>query len=38
MPFGVQLVGRPFAEPLPLQIGRASEHETNWPQRRWPGL
>jgi aspartyl-tRNA(Asn)/glutamyl-tRNA(Gln) amidotransferase subunit A len=38
LPFGVQLVGRPFAEPLLLRIGRAYERETDWHQRRPPGF
>jgi aspartyl-tRNA(Asn)/glutamyl-tRNA(Gln) amidotransferase subunit A len=38
LPFGVQLVGRPFAEPLLFRIGRAYERETDWHRRRPPGF
>ena len=38
LPFGVQIVGRPFAEDLLLRIGRAYERETDWHQRRPPGF
>jgi aspartyl-tRNA(Asn)/glutamyl-tRNA(Gln) amidotransferase subunit A len=36
LPFGVQIVGRPFAEELLLRIGRAYERETDWHKRRPP--
>jgi aspartyl-tRNA(Asn)/glutamyl-tRNA(Gln) amidotransferase subunit A len=38
LPFGVQIVGRPFAEDLLLRIGRAYERDTDWPKRRPPGF
>jgi aspartyl-tRNA(Asn)/glutamyl-tRNA(Gln) amidotransferase subunit A len=38
LPFGVQLVGRPFAEADLLRIGRAYEREHDWHQRRPPGF
>jgi aspartyl-tRNA(Asn)/glutamyl-tRNA(Gln) amidotransferase subunit A len=38
LPFGVQLVGRPFAEARLLRIGRAYERETEWHKRRPPGF
>jgi aspartyl-tRNA(Asn)/glutamyl-tRNA(Gln) amidotransferase subunit A len=38
LPFGVQVVGRPFAEAELLRIGRAYEREHNWHQRRPPGF
>jgi aspartyl-tRNA(Asn)/glutamyl-tRNA(Gln) amidotransferase subunit A len=38
LPWGVQLVGRPFAEPLLFRLGRAYERETEWHKRRPPGF
>jgi aspartyl-tRNA(Asn)/glutamyl-tRNA(Gln) amidotransferase subunit A len=38
LPFGVQLVGRPFAEARLLRIGHAYERETEWHKRRPPGF
>lgn len=36
LPFGVQLLGRPFAEALLFRIGRAYERECGWHLRRPP--
>ena len=36
LPFGVQIVGRPFAEETILRVGRAYERETDWHKRRPP--
>ncbi|HJU20197.1 MAG TPA: amidase [Stellaceae bacterium] len=38
LPFGVQLVGRPYAEARLFRIGRAYERETLWHKRRPPGF
>jgi aspartyl-tRNA(Asn)/glutamyl-tRNA(Gln) amidotransferase subunit A len=38
LPFGVQLIGRPFAEARLFRIGRAYERETEWYKRRPPGF
>jgi aspartyl-tRNA(Asn)/glutamyl-tRNA(Gln) amidotransferase subunit A len=38
LPFGVQLVGRPFAEARLFRIGRAYERETEWYKRRPAGF
>ena len=38
LPFGIQLVGRPFAEARLFRIGRAYERETEWHKRRPPGF
>jgi aspartyl-tRNA(Asn)/glutamyl-tRNA(Gln) amidotransferase subunit A len=38
LPWGVQLIGRPFAEPLLFRLGRAYERETGWSERRPPGF
>jgi aspartyl-tRNA(Asn)/glutamyl-tRNA(Gln) amidotransferase subunit A len=38
LPFGVQLVGRPFAEARLFRIGRAYERESEWHKRRPPGF
>lgn len=38
LPFGVQLVGRPFSEAGLFRIGRAYERETEWHKRRPPGF
>jgi aspartyl-tRNA(Asn)/glutamyl-tRNA(Gln) amidotransferase subunit A len=38
LPFGVQLVGRPFDEALLFRIGRAYEREAGWHLRRPPGF
>ena len=38
LPFGVQLVGRPFAEARLFRIGRAYERATEWHKRRPPGF
>lgn len=38
LPFGVQLVGRPFDEALLFRIGRAYEREAQWYKRRPPGF
>jgi aspartyl-tRNA(Asn)/glutamyl-tRNA(Gln) amidotransferase subunit A len=37
MPIGLQIIGRPFAEPTVLRIGRAYESATDWAGRA-PGL
>jgi aspartyl-tRNA(Asn)/glutamyl-tRNA(Gln) amidotransferase subunit A len=37
MPFGIQLVGRPFAEDMLFRLGAAFERETGW-GRRAPAL
>jgi aspartyl-tRNA(Asn)/glutamyl-tRNA(Gln) amidotransferase subunit A len=36
LPFGVQLVGRPFNEAILFRIGRAYEREAQWYKRRPP--
>jgi len=33
MPFGIQLVGRPFAEAMLFRLGAALERETGWGRR-----
>ena len=33
MPFGIQLVGRPFAEAMLFRLGAAFERETGWGRR-----
>jgi aspartyl-tRNA(Asn)/glutamyl-tRNA(Gln) amidotransferase subunit A len=38
LPWGVQLIGRPFAEPLLFRLGRAYERETGLSERRPPGF
>jgi aspartyl-tRNA(Asn)/glutamyl-tRNA(Gln) amidotransferase subunit A len=34
LPFGMQIVGRPFAEPLVLRVAAACEQRWPWPERR----
>lgn len=34
MPIGLQIIGRPFAEPTVLRVGRAYEAATDWAGRR----
>jgi aspartyl-tRNA(Asn)/glutamyl-tRNA(Gln) amidotransferase subunit A len=36
LPIGMQLVGRPFDEPLLLRVGAFYEHSTDWHTRRPP--
>jgi aspartyl-tRNA(Asn)/glutamyl-tRNA(Gln) amidotransferase subunit A len=38
LPFGVQILGRPFSEALLFRIGRAYEREAGWHLRRPPGF
>jgi aspartyl-tRNA(Asn)/glutamyl-tRNA(Gln) amidotransferase subunit A len=38
LPFGVQLVGRPYAEAPLFRIARAYERESEWHKRRPPGF
>jgi aspartyl-tRNA(Asn)/glutamyl-tRNA(Gln) amidotransferase subunit A len=33
LPFGLQLIGRPFSEPLLLRAGAAYQRETGWHTR-----
>jgi aspartyl-tRNA(Asn)/glutamyl-tRNA(Gln) amidotransferase subunit A len=34
LPIGLQILGRPFAEPMVLRVGRAYEAATHWTSRR----
>lgn len=36
LPFGVQLIGAPFTEPVLLRLGRAFQDVTDWHRRRPP--
>jgi aspartyl-tRNA(Asn)/glutamyl-tRNA(Gln) amidotransferase subunit A len=38
LPFGIQIVGRPFAEGLLFRVGHGYERETAWHTRRPPGF
>lgn len=38
MPIGLQIIGRPFAEPTVLRVGAAYEAATDWSDRRPAGL
>ena len=36
LPYGLQIMGRAFAEPLVLRIGAVAERALPWPERRPP--
>ncbi len=38
LPLAMQLIGKPFTEPMLLRVAHAYERETNWRERRPPSL